>query len=514
MLQHTHKLVIACLAVFAFQVAFGDRLVFSNTLLIPGEVHFGWTDMFSPEDAPAHTPPGNGQSYVRFAVTLSRPQEDAEYEQVVQFLVFHKDYLPLIGYQLDPQSPDRHYCCTQRVLDASANFTIPGCSSPNDLNKVIVAATTAQKISVHTVVMKAGETSKKLTKEAATHPITRSGMYYRLMSNCQQAGSVYVNGDIVYMNPYGYLPGRLYGYLPFYGVITICYLVVGFVWFVLCLMHWREIIRLQNLISVVIFLGMLETTLFYFYHLSFNNTGVRSSGPAVVGTIARVLKKAVSRMLVLVVAMGYGVLRPSLGQTAYKVAVLGICYIIFSMLLDILTQLRSTTDISPILHTFAIIPVALIDSAFYWWIFFSLSKNLQYLENRRQLIKLELYKRFTRILVGSIAITCLSILCQMYIMVTHNVEANWHKLWVFEAYWDVLYFGILVAIMILWRPSQNSQRYAYSEELPQADDEPAVPMSTIGGMAIRSGGGEGSSGRKAANAFEIGSDEDDDGKLN
>ena len=54
------------------------------------------------------------------------------------------------------------------------------------------------------------------------------------------------------------------------------------------------------------------------YH-SFNRGGTRGVAPVVFGVLASTLKKTVSRVLVLGVGLGYGVVRPTLGSTAYKV---------------------------------------------------------------------------------------------------------------------------------------------------------------------------------------------------
>ena len=44
-----------------------------------------------------------------------------------------------------------------------------------------------------------------------------------------------VTGSTAWMNPYGYLPGQVYGYLPFYGTLFVCYclfsaLYAGVLW--------------------------------------------------------------------------------------------------------------------------------------------------------------------------------------------------------------------------------------------------------------------------------------------
>ena len=54
---------------------------------------------------------------------------------------------------------------------------------------------------------------------------------------------------------------------------------------------------------------------------------------------------------------------------------------------------------------------------------------------------------------------------------------DWGEIWVDTAYWQLLFSVILLAIIFLWRPSQNNQRYAFSplmdrpEEEAHSDDE-------------------------------------------
>src|SRR6218665_133217 len=48
---------------------------------------------------------------------------------------------------------------------------------------------------------------------------------------------------------------------------------------------------------------------------------------------------------------------------------------------------------------------------------------------------------------------------------------NWSNLWFDEAYWHVLFSIILLVIMILWRPTKNNQRYAFTPLLDVSDDE-------------------------------------------
>lgn len=48
---------------------------------------------------------------------------------------------------------------------------------------------------------------------------------------------------------------------------------------------------------------------------------------------------------------------------------------------------------------------------------------------------------------------------------------DWKELWVDEAYWHLLFSVLLIVIMILWRPTNNNQRYAFTPLLDAPEDD-------------------------------------------
>ncbi|XP_013414567.1 transmembrane protein 87A-like [Lingula anatina] len=64
---------------------------------------------------------------------------------------------------------------------------------------------------------------------------------------------------------------------------------------------------------------------------------------------------------------------------------------------------------------------------------------------------------------------------------------DWAELWLDDAYWHLLFSVILMVIMVLWRPTINNQRYAFSPLLDAADQEAEEPMmnDAFEGMKMR-----------------------------
>jgi len=120
---------------------------------------------------------------------------------------------------------------------------------------------------------------------------------------------------------------------------------------------------------------------------------------------------------------------------------------------------------------FLVLPVAMLDAFFILWIFTSLSRTLEKLQARRRFAKLELYRKFTNSLALAVVISVLWIGYELYFKATDPFGERWQSFWIIPAFWYVLAFILLVVICVLWAPSQNSTRYAYSEEVGEDFDE-------------------------------------------
>ncbi|GFN84236.1 transmembrane protein 87a [Plakobranchus ocellatus] len=108
---------------------------------------------------------------------------------------------------------------------------------------------------------------------------------------------------------------------------------------------------------------------------------------------------------------------------------------------------------------------------------------------RRNVVKLSLYRHFTNTLIFSVIA---SIAYMVWFLSQHRFTLcikDWKELWMDEAYWHFLFSIILFIIMILWRPTANNQRYAFSPLLDAAEDdvEDDIALSeAYDGMKMRS----------------------------
>ncbi|KAF6143024.1 hypothetical protein GIB67_041092 [Kingdonia uniflora] len=311
--------------------------------------------------------------------------------------------------------------------------------------------------------------------------ISSTGMYYLYFMYCDpQLEVTLVRGRTVWRNPGGYLPGKMGPLVTFYGFMSLAYLVLGLIWFLHFVRYWKDIIQLHYPITMVIALGMCEMAFWYFEYSNFNSTGSRPMGITVCAVTFSAFKKTVSRFLLLVVSMGYGVVKPTLGGIKSKVLTLALIYFVASEALELVEHLGNINDFSGKAKLFLVLPVALLDACFILWIFSSLSKTLEKLQMRKSMAKLELYRKFTNSLAISVLLSVAWIGYELYFNATDPLSELWQRAWMIPAFWTLLAYMLLAIICILWAPSHNPTRYACSEETGDDFEEEGVALTSSG----------------------------------
>ena len=196
-------------------------------------------------------------------------------------------------------------------------------------------------------------------------------------------------------------------------------------------MHWRDLLRIQFWIGGVIFLGMLEKAMFYGEFQNINSTGKSTKGLILIAEIVSCAKRTLARMLVIIVSLGFGIVKPRLGPTLHRVVGIGGLYFALASTEAYLRVMQPKNDVSTgtLLPG---IPLAVIDrlvlsysyknintsfiftvnsvliqiftfvSSICWWVFSALVQTTRTLRLRRNVVKLSLYRHFTHVLIFAV----------------------------------------------------------------------------------------------------------------
>ncbi|KAK8956578.1 hypothetical protein KSP39_PZI001434 [Platanthera zijinensis] len=422
----------------------------------------------------------DGKSFIQFdSVTFRRTKESASNHHNMQsstglveaIIVEIQDRDRIGGAYLNSED----ICCTPQLYKEKSCKLGEVIIHPNPEN-----AQWPKRI--HTFFDGTNEETSMMTQNV---PIEKTGMYYLYFMFCDpQLQGLTISGRTVWRNPGGYLPGKMAPLMTFHGFMSLAYLALGLIWFLRFVRFWKDTVQLHYHITAVIALGMCEMAFWFFEFTNFNATGSRPMVITIWAVTFTSVKKTVSRLLLLVVSMGYGVVRPTLGGITSRVILLGVLYFLASEALELVEHLGNINDFSGKARLFLVLPVALLDACFIVWIFSSLSKTLEKLQVRRSVAKLELYRKFTNSLAVSVLLSVAWIGYELYFNATDPLSELWQRAWIIPAFWNVLSYILLGIICILWAPSQNPTRYAYLEEIGDDFDEEGISLTGSGSTVV------------------------------
>ncbi|XP_059209711.1 transmembrane protein 87A-like isoform X1 [Centropristis striata] len=268
--------------------------------------------------------------------------------------------------------------------------------------------------------------------------------------------------------PHDYSSPADWPLMMFFMIMCIVYVLFGALWLFWCACYWRDLLRIQFWIGAVIILGMLEKAVFYSEYQSIRYKGDYVQGAVIFAELLSALKRSLARILVLIVSLGYGIVKPRLGTTVHRLVAVGLLYLLFSSVEGVL---RVTGGFYGTVALVANLSLSLIDSCVMWWIFISLSQTTRLLKLRRNIVKLSLYQHFTNTLIFSVVASIIFIIWTTKVFKLVDCQTGWRDLWVDDAFWRLLFSTILLVIMVLLRPSANSQRFSHSPLIDEDDDE-------------------------------------------
>lgn len=438
--------------------------------------------MFTSASAPSVGPPGNGQSYLKHDLVftrfddgsvLYRPNDPTTMEV---FVLRQTDFMKL-GYERTVQSPSgpqgqQVFCCDEEAKVAGL------CDKLNTLITAEMPTPAIFRTEIEILPAQSGHLAVKVE-------FPDKDLYVSVFASCNsRTGLLQVDGTTTWLNPYGYLPGEKYGYMVFFEGMTYATLMTAAAWFALCAYHWRELMVIQMAISLLILLSMLEASFHYEYYMQLNKHGADNVSLLVAGVTFNTLKRTCMRSLILATSMGLGVTRHTLGvSTQYTILVLSGFYFVFAEAQYLIENL--TASATPVFPEYLIMgPLITLDVGFGSWIFRELLRTIVHLHERRQTNKIRVYRCLQATLVVFIGAAIVVPAVQLRAITSGWMLEHWESSWMYRCVWHILYHGVLVVIMSLWRPRTRGrarlgmQQVATMEEGTPADK--GIEMATAG----------------------------------
>jgi len=304
---------------------------------------------------------------------------------------------------------------------------------------------------------------------------TEDGRYVMIIANCNDFGrDLEVTGSYEFVSKHGHLPGELFGEMYFFAAITLVYFGL-FIWYGSSMqLHSESRIPVQQWIILSIGLGLLECFFKTGDYFVWNEDGTRVWYAMYVGVVLGVIKRGISRSLIVMVSLGWGVIRDDLKQMC-KIKFLGVLYVGVATTTEIMTIIavedmtvisdKKETELIDVITvlTFA---VAAIDVTYLLWSLDALNSSMQYLENRNQNVKLQQYLRLRCFILLSMLFAVVWAIFGVVNATMDSPMLEDKQEWSINAAWHINYLFILIGIACLWRPTANAKEYAFVMELP------------------------------------------------
>ncbi|KAJ1661790.1 hypothetical protein EV178_006399 [Coemansia sp. RSA 1646] len=280
--------------------------------------------------------------------------------------------------------------------------------------------------------------------------------------------------SVRWINSHGLLPGSEYPKIYIYFILMLAYVFIAIAWGFMSWKVWSEILPVQNQLFGLVCLLAVDMGMNFGFWKYYNTTGSPSMVFSIFTLIIDAGRNSLSFFMLLVVSLGWGVVRPSLGKTMIRCILLTMVHFSAGCLYSAGILFRDPQESGP-LGLVYVIPLSLSMTLFYVWILSAIINTTHLLIERQQSYKLAMYNNLWRLLL-----VCLVLLFAFFVLnILHTIfyshisiaARSWKWLWFWTDGWlNFEYFTALCIILYWWRPTSQNYRYSL-EELAGDEDE-------------------------------------------
>ncbi|GAB7357841.1 hypothetical protein MBLNU230_g0012t1 [Neophaeotheca triangularis] len=400
-----------------------------------------------------------------FILTKFIPPKNLEGDPIVSLVVFEWQDRPLIGKAVPEDDPEE-------ILNICDQASVEANYCPEEDLGAFILSDNATETSRSRIVNQAIHLNDP---PPINYPIMTTGYYcvitYPFSNDDQKYRAV-----VEFRNAFGELPAAQIAKLPFYAAMTLVYAFMALAWAFFYYMNRHDILPVQNYITAIVVFLVLEMFMTWLFYDFQNRHGLNGGAKAllVVVSILSAARNSFSFFLLLIVCMGYGVVKPSLGKTMIWVRWLAITHFVFGVIYAV-ASLSVTPENAGPLVLLVVLPLAGTLTAFYVWTLNSLNVTMKDLMTRRQTIKASMYRKLWWCILGSIAVIFAFFFVNSWTFAGQSnedfVPKHWPTRWfILDGWLNLVYLFDVAFVAWVWRPTANNRRFAMSDEIAQDDD--------------------------------------------
>ncbi|QLQ80200.1 hypothetical protein HG537_0D02010 [Torulaspora globosa] len=303
------------------------------------------------------------------------------------------------------------------------------------------------------------------------YPVKETGYY--CVTAFTRSSSTKFKATVNFRNAYGHLAASEVNKMPLYGLLAIGYVVAMALYSFAFWKHKHELLALQKYL-LAFFVFLTAETIFIWAYYSIKNEKGDTAGLKVYMVFLSILtagKVTFSFFLLLIVALGYGIVYPKLNRTLMRRCQFFAAFNYALCVAFLIQSYLQKPDSTSLLIFITMIPLTVSMFLFYFVILSCMGKTVRYLKEQRQVVKLGMYRKLLTIIYASLLIVLAGLVLSMFVLVGMNaiemIEQHWRTRFFFTDFWpSLVYFGVFVTIAFIWRPTDTSYMLACSQQLP------------------------------------------------
>jgi len=295
-------------------------------------------------------------------------------------------------------------------------------------------------------------------------PIQSTGRYILAISNCGNISEATISGKIAVRNAHGFLPGNEYYAMTFFAVMTALYAIMNIAWVGILVRHLKDLTFIQVSIAGILFTAFLDSGLAWVEYKVLNETGLRSNALSMGRLLFYTLKLVMGWRLVIVAAMGSGIIFEDLSRTAaVKYFFVSTIFMLQQCLWKMIMSFRYSHLLSNSFLIGSIFPGAVVYAAMFGWVFASLSTLLASLEEKGLSDALKAFKASRTGMLVALAMASFVTLMEIIDCASGSMFP-WSLQWFTAEGASTLVFLLLLALfMLIWMPSKDSWKVSYQQ---------------------------------------------------
>lgn len=444
--------------VSAYKASFGSYEYEGLSFTYKGIYMFDKKDVF--------TLSANGPSKIIFNYTAVNLKPNSEAQGEMDVAIVSDSVFEKIGYK--DENGKTVLCCDSQAVEKGYCMNQGHILLPANAESEYVSQSLSLKKNKNTGIL--------------SYDVQKTGIYYVLAISCDyRAGLIRFSGEYEAVNPYGQLPAPQHGLLPFTFLLFACFLLLLVWWVYLSLKHSNDVMSVHVIILLVLIFFVLDLGARFIHLAAFNFVGRPLFILVLISIVLDCSTRTLTRILTLFVCMGLGVTKQNLDDTliTFKFVVFGVVYYLITFCDSYLTVYPTT---NPTIEVARFVLTSSIDAIAYFWIFVSLMDTMEVLAERKQEKKLEIFTRLRNLLIVAVVLATLTLIGFSSVVIFDLSAKIWKYQWLMnQGLWDLFYLLLMVAIMIMWLPSENTSAYASHIQIATSEQtgEEEMPVDSL-----------------------------------